>query len=116
MVEKIIMEEETENSSNSFRFAISVILTLVGCLLSTVGLIWMKLAHDKVQIAKNKGQKVNTYCNMAWIGGFISLIIGSVLNVLALGFGNAILLSSSSSFSVIFNMIFSVIILKEKVL
>ena len=49
------------------------------------------------------------------MGGIFSLIFGSVLNVVALGYGNAILLSSSSSLSIIFNTIFSVIILKEKV-
>ena len=32
----------------SFRFFMSVILTLIGSSLSTLGLILMKLSHDKV--------------------------------------------------------------------
>jgi len=43
----------------------------------------------------------------------VCLIIGSVLNVVALGFGNQLLLSSTSSLSIIFNAILSAFILKE---
>lgn len=50
-----------------------------------------------------------------WIGGFAVLMFGSVLWVIALGYGNQVLLGSSSSVSIIFNTIFSVILLKESI-
>ena len=45
--------------------------------------------------------------------GLISVFLGSVFNVVALKFGSQVLLSSMGSFTIVFNSILSVIILKE---
>jgi len=41
------------------------------------------------------------------------LIIGSVLNIVALGYGNQVLLASLRSVSIIFNTVLSIWMLKE---
>lgn len=50
---------------------------------------------------------------MIWWLGMIFLVFGAVGNIVAVNYGNIILLSSSSSFNLIFSMMLSVIILKE---
>ena len=100
------MAEVQENKN----LILAVLFTFIGGLLSTLGLISMKYSHNKTQLDKN----LNAYCNLIWPFGFLSLIVGSVSNVVALGYGNPILLSSSSSISIIINTILSILILKEK--
>jgi len=78
--------------------------TTLGCFLSALSLILMKLSIER----NNKG-----ICNKLWMTGFSSLILGTVANILALGFGNLLLLASSSSLTLIFNSILSVKILHE---
>ena len=48
-----------------------------------------------------------------WLGFFL-LTVGVVCNGVALRFGNIILISSTSCFTIIFNAIFSPVMLKEK--
>ena len=87
----------------------SVILTIFGSFFSALSLILMKWAHNKQE--ENPGRSVVKDVN--WIIGFLSLILGSVLNVVALSYGNQLLLASTSSLSIIFNTLMAVIFLKE---
>lgn len=52
--------------------------------------------------------------NPWWLLGFSSLLAGSALHVVALGFGNQVLLSTLRSFTVLFNTVFAVTMLDEK--
>ena len=91
---------------------VPVVGIILGCLFSSLALVMMKEAHNHVQ--KSQSGK-SPYCTKLWIWGFIILLVGSFLYVVALSFGNQVLLGSSSSLSIIFNTIFSVLILKEKI-
>ena len=76
--------------------------------MSALSYVFMKVAHNK--IAKTKK---SVYFTHQWMIGFLTLIAGSIINVVALAYGNQLLLSSSSSITIIWNTIFSVIFLKE---
>lgn len=70
----------------------------------------MKYAHNKVQSAGN----MNTvYFNPYWHLGFFCLLTGSFFNILALAFGDQILFSVTSCFSIVLNTLFSVLLLRE---
>lgn len=53
------------------------------------------------------------FCTPVWVVGFALLIGGSTLNIVALRFGNQLLLSSLASVSIVFSTVLSVWILKE---
>ena len=89
-------------------FVISIILTVFGCFLSSLSLVLMKVAHNK-----NK-REISIFKLLEWWAGMLTLIVGSVINVVALGYGNQLMLASSSSISIIFNTLLSVFMLKEK--
>jgi len=74
----------------------------------------MKKSHNRAEIAERSDIKRNGYCDCYWLGGFMSIILGTALNVVAIGYGNVLLLASASSLSIIFNTIFSVTLLNEK--
>lgn len=86
---------------------IAITISMFGTLLCSISFVWMKKAHNTAK----DGQ--NPCLNKWWLLGFSSLIIGSACHVVALGFGNQVLLSTLRSFTVFFNTVFSVTILKE---
>ena len=87
---------------------IAIGLSLVGSFFSSGSLILMKFAHNRV-VEKNK----SAFKDPIWYLGFISLLVGTFFNIYALSYGNQTLLSSTSSFSIMFNTIFSVVFLRE---
>ena len=87
---------------------IAIGLACVGCFFSSFSLVLMKHAHNRA-LAK----KMSAFKDPVWYLGFVSLIVGTTFNVWALGYGNQTLLSSTSSFSIIFNSILSVLFLRE---
>jgi len=54
--------------------------------------------------------------NFYWTGGLLITTVGSVIYIPALSYGNQILLASSCSLSIIFNLLFALSILKERIL
>ena len=87
---------------------IAITISMFGTLLCSISFVWMKKAHNTAK----DGQ--NPCLNKWWLLGFSSLIIGSACHVVALGFGNQVLLSTLRSFTVLFNTIFAVTMLGEK--
>ena len=73
----------------------------------------MKFAHNRVQ---SQGLKKIVYFNPYWILGFFCLLLGSFFNLTALGLGDQILFSITSSFSIILNTVFSVLFLRESLI
>jgi hypothetical protein len=65
----------------------------------------MKISLEKAQreYIGDLDKKPNPCCNKIWIGGFICLLLGSVLNILAVGYGNLILMASFSAVTLVFN-------------
>lgn len=89
---------------------LAICFTSLGGFLSALGLVLMKLAHMRRQ---GKENQTSLLCSPIWIAGFTSLIVGSVLNIVALGYGNQVLLSSFAGFTIIANTVLSVLLLKE---
>ena len=56
----------------------------------------------------------SVYGDLYWFMGLLSLAFGSMLNLIALGYGNQLVLASSSSLTIIHNTMMSVIFLNEK--
>lgn len=56
---------------------------------------------------------MTTIWNKYWLSGFFCILLGTAANVIALGFGNLLLLASSSALTMIFNTVLSVHILQE---
>ena len=106
------ISKHLENEYSKHSKLVPIVGIILGCLFSSLALVMMKEAHNRVQ--QSNGQE-SPYCTKFWIWGFIILLFGSFLYVIALSFGNQVLLGSSSSLSIIFNTIFSVIFLKEKI-
>jgi hypothetical protein len=84
---------------------IAISLSMVGTVLCSISFVWMKKAHNSAK------EGTNPCMNKWWLLGFSSLIGGSACHVVALGFGNQVLLSTLRSFTVFFNTLFSVTIL-----
>ena len=102
--------------SNKIKSIEAIAYAISGCFFSALALILMKLAHNKNINLKREGINKPIVCNPYWIMGFLSLILGSVLNVFAIGYGNVMFLSCMSGLSIIFNTIFAVVFLGEKLL
>jgi drug/metabolite transporter (DMT)-like permease len=92
----------------------AMLFTVLGSFFCSGGLILMKKSHNRAELAERNNIKRNAYCDVFWLGGFASIVLGSLFNVVALGYGNVLLLASSSSLSIIFNTVFSVTLLNEK--
>jgi drug/metabolite transporter (DMT)-like permease len=67
----------------------------------------MKVVHNKTN-----GQ-FNPLKEPVWVMGFVSIVVGTVFNMAAMAFGTQVLLSSTSSFSIIFNTVLSSFYLRE---
>jgi len=93
----------------------AMLFTVLGSFFCSGGLILMKKSHNRAELAERNDIKRNAYCDYFWLGGFTSIVLGSLCNVVALGYGNVLLLASSSSLSIIFNTAFSVTLLNEKI-
>jgi drug/metabolite transporter (DMT)-like permease len=92
----------------------AMLYTVLGSFFCSGGLILMKKSHNRAELAESNNIKRNACCDLLWFGGFMTIIAGSLCNVIALGYGNVLLLASSSSLSIIFNTAFSVTLLNEK--
>ena len=92
----------------------AMLYTVLGSFFCSGGLILMKKSHNRAELAESNNIKRNAYCDVFWLGGFMAIVAGSLCNIVALGYGNVLLLASSSSLSIIFNTIFSVTLLNEK--
>lgn len=88
--------------------AIAITLSMFGTVCCSLAFVLQKKAHNLVKPGENP------CTNVWWLIGMTSLIIGSTLHAVALGFGNQVLLSTLRSFTVLFNSIFTVTLLGEK--
>ena len=58
-------------------------------------------------------KKPNPCFSKMWIGGFICLLLGTSFNILAVGYGNLILMASFSAVTIVFNQLLSIKLLNE---
>ena len=76
----------------------------------------MKIANHKAEEAAKEGKQYNVYCSITWGIGFLFVIIGSILNLVALPFCGLILFSTTVGIGIVFNNIAAILFLKEKII
>lgn len=124
---------EPEGEKNFSTTILAMGFTVAGCFLNALSLILMKYSMEvkipnevqempPVDIEKTcdanaepeaKNQQQHSIMNKYWISGFVCVIFGTIANILAIRFGDLLLLASSSALTMIFNTILSVYILGE---
>ena len=106
-------DDATRSALDDTLFAI--LFTILGCFFNALSLILMKFSIEKVaRDARNtNNKKKSSVCNRYWLSGFTSIILGTLFNILAIKYGNLMLLAASSALTLIFNTILSVRILGE---
>ena len=88
---------------------LAIIFTYLGCFFNALSLILMKVSIEKVakDARTNDTEKASIY-NRWWAGGFFSIILGTVANIVSMRYGNLLLLASSSALTLIFSTVLSV--------
>ena len=90
---------------------LAIFSSILACFFNALALVLMKCAHNRNSHKKNaKIMCVDRY----WNFGFAMIILGSIFNVVAISYGNVMMLACTSSLSIIFNTIFAVNLLGEK--
>ena len=94
---------------------IGVILALIGNGLQGFGFVLQKLGHNKLRDFndKNPNNKRKYITSYYWISGFITVILGSFINALALKYAAQSLILPLSVTTLLVNTILAIIILKE---
>ena len=96
--------------------AIGYLMAVLGKLFGTLSYLFMKIANHHVEDKKNKGEEVKVYCTVTWILGFACVIIGSILNLVALPFCDLVLFSTTVGISIVFNNAIAMWWLGEKLI
>ena len=99
-----------------YKVVIGYIMAIIGKLFGLLSYIYMKLANHKAEEAEKKGEKYNVYCSFTWGIGFLFVIIGSILNLVALPFCGLILFSTTVGIGIVFNNIAAILWLDEKII
>jgi uncharacterized membrane protein len=92
----------------------AIIFAVLGCFFSALALILMKLAHNRNIKLKVRGILKSILCDIFWVTGLLNLLMGSFFNIVAIGYGNVMMLACMSGLSIIFNTILAVTMLREK--
>ena len=112
---------QVNNSIHNYKMiispAIGYLLAVVGKLFGNLSYLFMKIANHKVEHEKAKGnENVNVYCTISWIVGFACVILGSILNLIALPFCDLVLFSTTVGISIVFNNVIAMWWLGEKLI
>jgi len=91
-------------------------LALGGSLLTAASYIFMKCAHNRAASRGPTEIRRSTYCDFFFIFGYLLLLLGSIVNTVALGLGNQVLLASMGAITIILNCILSMFFLKERLI
>lgn len=89
---------------------LSIILTMIGQFFSALAYVLMKIAHNRV------GKEKSVYKDSYWWLGFFSMFFACGVQFFALGYGSQLLLASASTLTIIYNIMLSVVFLKEKLI
>ena len=97
------------------------ILAILGKLFGTLSYLFMKVANHQVEEKKKKSadgeeKNVSEYCTSTWWFGIGFVVIGSILNVIALPFCDMVLFSTTVGISIVFNNAVAWCWLKEKMI
>ena len=83
------------------RWIIGVTLSFAGCCLSNTGVNVQKLAHSR-----KAGNRINgsVYLSPLWIAGFMSVVIGSICDLVAFSFASMSLLAPLGAMTLVINL------------
>jgi len=115
---------DSNDESSGENIYIAMVFTILGCFLNALSLMLMKYSMENTKSAKqnqvynsnNPGspkRSGGSLCNFWWLVGLICIIIATACTIISIRYGNLLLISSSSAFTMIFNTILSVTILHE---
>ena len=99
------------NSTSGFgRAALALFLSTVGSFFTALSFTLMKFS-----INRNQRLKLNkpAYKQVYWMIGFVFIFVSTAFGALSLNYGSLLLLSSSSSITMIFNLLMARFFLKE---
>ena len=91
------------------------LIAVAGKLFGILSYLFMKVANHKVEQSKNEGKEVKAYCTASWIIGFICVLVGSILNLIALPFCDLVLISTTVGIAILFNNVVAMWWLGEKI-
>jgi hypothetical protein len=92
---------------------LGVIGALAGTFLSTLGLGFQKLTHERL---KAEGKEIENYCHHPiWVLGISCLVIDAILDLWTFGLAPASLLAPLSSMGIVWNTVTSPCLLGEKI-
>ena len=91
-------------------------MAIIGKLFGILSYIYMKIANHKAEDAKKEGKQYNVYCSFTWGIGFLFVIVGSILNLVALPYCGLILFSTTVGIGIIFNNVAAILWLDEKII
>jgi uncharacterized membrane protein len=113
-LDKRFLDEE-EKPDNISHLGLAILYTLLACFFNALGLILMKFSMEtpnKKKVAEEVMKK--SYSSRCiWWSGLIALFVGGATNVFSAAYGNVILMASSGSVTLLFNLLLSVLVLKE---
>jgi drug/metabolite transporter (DMT)-like permease len=96
---------------SAYSWLIAVAIIVCGTVVNNLGVNFQKLALGM----RSQKPAPKIPWKLVWIVGIIAIVVGSVCDFLALGFGDQILVTPLTSMSLVWNLIFASIIQKEKI-
>ena len=92
------------------KFGLAMVFAATASLSTAIGLILIKIGIIK---SERKQSKCGYLFRIWWLTGLLFMLGGQLLNGMVLTYGNVILMSQTSSFTIIYTAILSPIILGE---
>ena len=92
---------------------LAFIIDVIGTFLVQLSYMLMKLSHHSVEDSHEKKRK-SGFCTLKWWIGFSLICIGNLLHMVALPHLDLIIWTINSGTGLIFDIILSILILKEK--
>lgn len=96
---------------SSYSWLIAVAIIVCGTIVNNLGVNVQKLALG----LRTKKPAPKIPWKVVWVSGIVAIVLGSVCDFLALGFGDQILVTPLTSMTLVWNLFFAAAIQKEKI-
>eukprot|EP00750_Incisomonas_marina_P000060 INCI10040.1.p1 GENE.INCI10040.1~~INCI10040.1.p1 ORF type:complete len:579 (-),score=97.47 INCI10040.1:83-1819(-) len=103
--------DEIPVECSSYSWLIAVAIIVCGTIVNNLGVNVQKLALG----LRTKKPAPKIPWKVVWISGIVAIVLGSVCDFLALGFGDQILVTPLTSMTLVWNLFFAAAIQKEKI-
>ena len=108
-----VEDADSEESKGLGRKVIALFFCFGGSLFTALFYIFGKLGHNRIAKAEKDTSGIRIFCQIPFIASVACIAIGSVSNVIALGFGNDTLVAGTSACTLIINSLLGTYLLKE---